>query len=215
VLRSLREFARLPTYNKAVLGFTRCVKYVPADFRWLEYQKGGSWTTSLPGGVEAVINYVQDYIITPNDPYMTFDPTCVWVMCKAQLKNHLDQVPLTCIKFCERSDQLCPGIYWPQMTPWWPLTPLMLGLCVGLNPWIILNESHWNPSIYVDAVTNYVQDYIITPNDPYMTFDPTCVRVMRKAQLKNHLDQVPLKSIKLCERSDQLCPGIYWPQMTP
>jgi hypothetical protein len=52
---------------------------------------------------------------------------------------------------------MCRGHHFESMTPRWHFTPPLLGSHVYLYPRITVFNSHWNPSKYMDTVTNYVK----------------------------------------------------------
>ena len=91
------------------------------------------------------------------DPYMTFDPTSVEVLCVTLPKDHCVQVPWKYIKICGYSDPFCKNLNQRSVTPRWPLTPHLLRSHVWLYPRIIVSKSHENTWKYVDTVTFFAK----------------------------------------------------------
>ena len=84
--------------------------------------------------------FLKKLILKVSDPKMTFDPTSVVVTCVTLPKDHCIQVPWKYVKICGYNDffsKILTKWSMTQMTPRWPLTPLLLRSHVQLKDYCV------------------------------------------------------------------------------
>ena len=136
---------------------------------------------------------------------MTFDPTCVGIICVTLPKDHCIQVPWKYIKVSGYSD-LFFSKTWTK--GYWPLDDLWPQIYCG-NMCDSTQGSLCPSPMKIHQTMGYSDPFLqkLEPKfiDPYMTFDPTSVEVTCVTLPKDHCVQVSWKYINVRGYSDQFC----------